>query len=97
MIVQPDVDAPAEKRPHRQHDRRRMKFDAELRDDAGHTVPVRQQVVDALLGTGVDRPISGGLATLMKQFQAGIEERRSILAARTERSAARGSARRRGD
>ncbi|MCI0396780.1 MAG: NAD(P)H-hydrate dehydratase [Chloroflexi bacterium] len=37
-------------------------------------------VVDALLGTGVDRPIGGELARLMKQVQGGLEERAAILA-----------------
>lgn len=37
-------------------------------------------VIDALLGTGVSRPIGGDLAKLMKQLQAGVEERRQILA-----------------
>ncbi len=32
-------------------------------------------VVDALLGTGVDRPIGGELAKLMRQVQAGLKER----------------------
>ena len=32
-------------------------------------------VLDALLGTGVDRPIGGELAKLMKQVQAGLQER----------------------
>ncbi len=36
-------------------------------------------VIDALLGTGVSRPISGPLAKLMKQLQAGLEERQQIL------------------
>jgi NAD(P)H-hydrate epimerase len=37
-------------------------------------------VIDALLGTGVSRPIGGELAKLMQHFQAGLEERRQILA-----------------
>jgi NAD(P)H-hydrate epimerase len=37
-------------------------------------------VIDALLGTGVSRPIGGELASLMKHLQAGLEERRQILA-----------------
>ena len=37
-------------------------------------------IIDALLGTGVSRPIGGDLAKLMKQLQAGLEERRQILA-----------------
>jgi ADP-dependent NAD(P)H-hydrate dehydratase / NAD(P)H-hydrate epimerase len=32
-------------------------------------------VIDALLGTGVDRPIGGELAGLMRQVQAGLHER----------------------
>ncbi|MCL4262160.1 MAG: NAD(P)H-hydrate dehydratase [Anaerolineae bacterium] len=36
-------------------------------------------VVDALLGTGVTRPILGELAKLMRQFAAGVEERRTAL------------------
>ncbi len=40
---------------------------------------VSDLVVDALLGTGVTRPIVGELAKLMRQFAAGIEERRAIL------------------
>ncbi|HSM55743.1 MAG TPA: NAD(P)H-hydrate dehydratase [Candidatus Sulfomarinibacteraceae bacterium] len=32
-------------------------------------------VIDALLGTGVDRPIGGELATMMRQVQAGLQER----------------------
>lgn len=35
-------------------------------------------VIDALLGTGVSRPIKGDLAQLLKQAKAGIEERRAI-------------------
>lgn len=37
-------------------------------------------VIDGLLGTGVSRPIGGDLAKLMKQLQAGLEERQEILA-----------------
>ena len=33
-------------------------------------------IVDALLGTGVDRPVGGELAKLMQQLQAGLRERR---------------------
>lgn len=40
---------------------------------------VSDLVVDALLGTGVTRPIGGELAKLMRQFQAGVEERRAFL------------------
>jgi NAD(P)H-hydrate epimerase len=32
-------------------------------------------IIDALLGTGVDRPIGGELATLLRQVQAGLQER----------------------
>ena len=32
-------------------------------------------LIDALLGTGVDRPIGGELARMMEQVQAGLEER----------------------
>ena len=32
-------------------------------------------LIDALLGTGVDRPIGGELAKMMEQVQAGLEER----------------------
>lgn len=32
-------------------------------------------VIDALLGTGVDRPIGGELATLLRQVKAGLQER----------------------
>ncbi len=38
-------------------------------------------VIDALLGTGVSRPIGGKLAQLMRQLQAGIVERQTTLAA----------------
>lgn len=40
---------------------------------------VSDLVVDALLGTGVTRPIGGELARLMRQLQAGVEERRAAL------------------
>jgi NAD(P)H-hydrate epimerase len=36
-------------------------------------------LIDALLGTGVSRPISGKLATLMKQVRAGLKDREEIL------------------
>jgi hydroxyethylthiazole kinase-like uncharacterized protein yjeF len=35
-------------------------------------------VIDALLGTGVSRPIGGGLAGLMKQAAAGLKDRASL-------------------
>jgi ADP-dependent NAD(P)H-hydrate dehydratase / NAD(P)H-hydrate epimerase len=38
-------------------------------------------LIDALLGTGVDRPIAGGLAALMEKVHAGLDERRQSLAA----------------
>jgi NAD(P)H-hydrate epimerase len=34
-------------------------------------------LIDALLGTGVSRPIGGELAAMMRQVQAGLEERRT--------------------
>ncbi len=37
-------------------------------------------VVDALLGTGVTRPIGGEMASFMRQVRAGLDERRQILA-----------------
>lgn len=37
-------------------------------------------LIDALLGTGVTRPIEGDLAKLMQQAAAGLEERRADLA-----------------
>ncbi|MCA9932869.1 MAG: NAD(P)H-hydrate dehydratase [Ardenticatenaceae bacterium] len=37
-------------------------------------------VIDALLGTGVTRPIGGELANLMKQVRAGVAERADFLA-----------------
>ena len=42
---------------------------------------VTDLLIDALLGTGVSRPIEGDLARLMKQVQTGIDERRAFLAA----------------
>lgn len=38
-------------------------------------------VIDALLGTGVSRPIGGGLAKMMRQVQQGINESRRYRAA----------------
>ena len=38
-------------------------------------------VIDALLGTGVTRPIGGDLAKLMKQLRAGIQARQTAMAA----------------
>lgn len=40
-------------------------------------------VVDALLGTGVSRPIGGELAKLMQQLAAGLQERRTPQAGHT--------------
>lgn len=37
-------------------------------------------LIDGLLGTGVSRPISGPLADLMRQVQAGLAERRAVTA-----------------
>lgn len=37
-------------------------------------------VLDALLGTGVSRPIQGELAQLLRQVRAGLEERAQIMA-----------------
>lgn len=42
---------------------------------------VTDLLIDALLGTGVSRPISGGMATLLKQVQTGLQERKDFLAA----------------
>lgn len=44
---------------------------------------VSDLVVDALLGTGVTKPIGGELAKLMRQLAAGIEERRAALREQT--------------
>ncbi|HEX6385160.1 MAG TPA: NAD(P)H-hydrate epimerase, partial [Anaerolineae bacterium] len=41
---------------------------------------VTDLVIDALLGTGVSRPIEGNLARLMQQAKSGIDERRTFLA-----------------
>lgn len=38
-------------------------------------------VLDALLGTGVTRPIRGNLAALLRQVRAGLEERRQEMTA----------------
>lgn len=37
-------------------------------------------ILDALLGTGVSRPIAGPLAALLRQVRAGLEERRQEVA-----------------
>ncbi len=42
-----------------------------------HRLRVTDIVIDALLGTGVSRPIDGSLAALMEQVMAGLIERRS--------------------
>ena len=44
-------------------------------------VRATDMIIDALLGTGVDRPIGGELAKLMQQVQAGLQERREEEAA----------------
>jgi NAD(P)H-hydrate epimerase len=41
-----------------------------------HRMRITDIVIDALLGTGVSRPIAGPLAALMEQIAAGIVERR---------------------
>ena len=41
-------------------------------------------VIDALLGTGVSRPIGGNLAKLLKQLQAGLEARQDALVAQNK-------------
>ncbi len=45
-----------------------------------HRLRITDIVIDALLGTGVTRPISGPLAALMEQMKAGIEEKRRAAA-----------------
>ena len=55
-------------------------FHANAEDDQRYRVlRLRLQgtdiLIDALLGTGVDRPIGGELATMMKQVHAGLDER----------------------
>src|SRR5690606_40908364 len=42
-----------------------------------HRLRITDIVLDALLGTGVSRPIDGPLATLMEQLAAGMSERRN--------------------
>jgi NAD(P)H-hydrate epimerase len=56
-------------------------FQANVEDDQGYRqLRLRLQgaeiLIDALLGTGVDRPIGGELAKLMQQVHAGLDERR---------------------
>ena len=46
-----------------------------------HRLRITDIVVDALLGTGVSRPITGSLAALMEQMVAGIAERKGELSA----------------
>lgn len=41
-----------------------------------HRLQITDILVDALLGTGASRPISGPLADLMRQVRSGIDERR---------------------
>lgn len=55
-------------------------FHANAGDDQRYRVLRRRLrgtdiLIDALLGTGVDRPIGGELARLMEQVQAGLDER----------------------
>jgi NAD(P)H-hydrate epimerase len=45
-----------------------------------HRLNITDVVIDALLGTGVSRPIEGELAGLMRQLGAGIAERGRVLA-----------------
>jgi ADP-dependent NAD(P)H-hydrate dehydratase / NAD(P)H-hydrate epimerase len=44
-------------------------------------------LIDALLGTGVSRPITGELAKMMQQVQAGLAERSEILTEQQQRQA----------
>jgi NAD(P)H-hydrate epimerase len=44
-----------------------------------HRLNITDILIDALLGTGVSRPITGELAKLMNQVSAGLEERALIL------------------
>lgn len=46
-----------------------------------HRLRITDIVVDALLGTGASRPITGPLAALMEQIKTGIEEQRKAAAA----------------
>lgn len=48
-----------------------------------HRLRITDIVIDALLGTGVSRPIDGPLAALMEQLAAGVAERRSQPATET--------------
>jgi NAD(P)H-hydrate epimerase len=45
-----------------------------------HRLRVTDIVIDALLGTGVSRPIEGPMAAIMEQVAAGIAERRGAAA-----------------
>lgn len=49
-----------------------------------HRLRVTEILVDALLGTGVTRPIEGQLARLLQQVQAGLSERRTTSAGQPE-------------
>src|SRR5688572_8255523 len=49
MLLEPDVDQPAEKGAGGEHDRARRELEAGLGRDAGHAVAFEQQVVDRLL------------------------------------------------
>ena len=46
-----------------------------------HRLNITDILIDALLGTGVTRPIGGDLARLLRQAQSGMAERRQNLAA----------------
>ena len=66
-------------------------FQANAQDDQRYRVlrlrlRAADMIVDALLGTGVDRPIGGELATLMQQVRGGLEERAGRPVASAEAS-----------
>lgn len=44
-----------------------------------HRLQITDILIDALLGTGASRPISGPLADLMRQVRSGIDERRRTM------------------
>lgn len=49
-----------------------------------HRLRITDILIDALLGTGVSRPIEGPLADLMEQVRAGVEEYRATLLRRAD-------------
>lgn len=49
-----------------------------------HRLRITDILIDALLGTGVSRPIEGPLADLMEQVRAGVEEHRTTLLRRAD-------------